>query len=87
MLARKTKFRALVASQLGRAANGNFSLAAFLTQTSGGRGGSLSPAAIRSLFGRDGARAIDDLRILSQAKVDAASATNRSNTGKPCPKG
>lgn len=79
--------RALVASQLGRAANGNFSLAAFLTQTSGGRGGSLSPAAIRSLFGKDGAKAIDDLRILSQAKVDAASATNRSNTGSLVQKG
>jgi hypothetical protein len=77
----KDEVRALVASQLGRASNGSFSLAAFLTQTSGGRGGSLSPAAVRSLFGKDGAKAIEDLRILSQAKVDAASATNRSNTG------
>lgn len=79
--ATKEEVRALVASQIGRQSNGNFSLSAFLTQTAGGRGGSLSPAAVRSLFGEDGAKAIADLRILSQAKVDAASATNRSQTG------
>lgn len=79
--ATKAEVRALVASQLGRQANGDFSLAAFLTQTSGGKGGALSPSAIRSLFGADGQKALADLRILSQAKVDAASATNRSNTG------
>lgn len=73
--------RALVASQLGRSSNGNFSLAALLTQTSPGRGGALSPKAIRTLFGPQGAKAIEDLRILAQAKTDAAAATNRSNTG------
>jgi hypothetical protein len=52
-----------------------------LTQTGGGKGEALSPAAVRALFGADGARAIADLRLLSQAKVDAASATNPSNTG------
>jgi len=79
--ATKEEVRALVASQIGRQNNGNFSLAAFLTQTSGGKGGALSPAAVRSLFGKEGQQAINDLRILSQAKVDAGSATNRSNTG------
>jgi hypothetical protein len=79
--ATKEEVRALVASQIGRQANGNFSVAAFLTQTSGGKGGALSPAAIRALFGKEGQQAINDLRILSQAKVDAASARNPSNTG------
>jgi hypothetical protein len=77
----KEEVRALVVSQIGRQANGNFSLAALLTQTGQGRGGGLSPSAIRALFGDDGAKALADLRILSQAKTDAASATNRSQTG------
>lgn len=77
----RDEVRALVASEIGRKPNGEFQLGAFLTQTSEGRGGRLNPRSVRALFGEDGARAIRDLRALAQAKTDAASATNFSNTG------
>lgn len=77
----QAEVRALIAGQLGRQSNGQFQLGAFLRETGEGSGGRLSPAALRAVFGEDGVKAIRDLRILAQAKTDAADATNYSNTG------
>jgi hypothetical protein len=77
----RVEVRSLIASSLGRDTGGNFSLARFLTQTGTGSGSLIDDRTARIVFGDDGMRAIRDLRALSQAKVDAASATNRSNTG------
>lgn len=71
----------LVAANLGRDQRRRFSLSRFLTQTSEGKGGLIDKKTQRLIFGEDGVRAIRDLRALSSAKEEAASATNHSNTG------
>ena len=73
--------RALVAGAIGRQSNGDFSLAKFITDTGPGRGARLTPASVRSIFGEDGVRALQDLRTIAQAKVDGRSGINFSNTG------
>lgn len=77
----RDEVRALVAGQLGRLPNGQFQLGAFLKATGSGDGAKLSMANMRVLFGQDGVEAIKDLRVLAQAKSEAAGATNYSNTG------
>lgn len=77
----QSEVRALVAGNLGRSANGQFSLAQFLTHTGSGSGAKLNNRAMRSLFGEDGVRAIKDLRTIAEARVNTQAATNRSQTG------
>lgn len=77
----RAEIRALVAGELGRTNNSGFSLAQFLTATSGGRGGKIDARSARMLFGEGGVEAINDLRTLAQAKASAAERTNYSNTG------
>lgn len=69
-------FAASIAGNLGRDANGKFSFKLFMNGVD-----SLNPRAIRLVFGEDGAKALKDWRIISQAKFEAQSARNTSNTG------
>jgi hypothetical protein len=77
----RSEIQAQLVANIGRQSNGNFSLATFLTHTSGGSGALIPPRTMRILFGDEGMRAINDLRTLAGAKVAAAERTNRSNTG------
>ena len=72
--------RATYAADIGRDGQGNFSMARFLTQTHG-KQATLTPRAMRAIFGEDGTRAIADLRAIATAKQAAASETNYSHTG------
>jgi len=83
----RADIRSYVADSFGRDQAGNFSLATFLKNTGTGKGALLDPKAMRLVFGDEGMRAINDLRTLAQAKVNAASATNYSNTGGVVNKG
>lgn len=79
--AAQDEVRALVASQLGRSTNGNFTIDRLVTQLSDGSGGRLNARTARALFGDEGVAALQDLRVLANAKQAATVATNRSNTG------
>jgi hypothetical protein len=83
----RAEVAALVASNLGRNNRGEFSLPMFLTQTGAGRGRKIDEKTTRLIFGEEGVEAIKDLRILAQAKTNAASATNTSNTGNVVQRG
>lgn len=83
----RADIRSYVADSFGRDQAGNFSLSTFLKNTGTGKGALLSPKAMRLVFGDEGMRAINDLRTIAQAKVNAASATNYSNTGGVVNKG
>ncbi len=72
---------AQIAANLGRRANGDFSLAQFLTHTGGGKGRLIDERTTRLIFGERGVKAIRDLRTLAGAKVAATERTNTSNTG------
>lgn len=72
----RSDLAASVAETLGRANNGEFSLAALSTNTS-----KMNPRALRLLFGDDGARAIQDLRVLARAKADTLGGLNNSKSG------
>jgi hypothetical protein len=72
----RTDIAATVAEGLGKARNGEFSLAALSTNID-----RFSPRALREVFGEDGAKAIADLKIIARAKADAAGALNNSRTG------
>jgi hypothetical protein len=67
---------ATVAEGLGKARNGEFSMAALSTNID-----KFSPRALKEVFGDDGARAIADLKIISRAKADTSGALNNSRTG------
>lgn len=73
--------QATVVDSLGKNGKGEFSLNTFLSNVSGRRA-TISPPVARLMFGDDGARALDDLRTIAQAKVAAASETNNSRTGQ-----
>lgn len=73
--------REQVAVSLGRSRNGDFSPALFLKHTGDGAGSQIPQKSLVLLFGKDGVKAVQDLRTIAQAKVDAGSATNFSNTG------
>lgn len=80
----QTDIAATMAVGLGRDGQGNFSIARFLTQTTGddlGNKATISPQAMRLMFGKEGAAAINDLQLLARAKTAAASETNYSRTG------
>lgn len=70
---------ATVASSLGRKANGEFSASALVRSLDPSKG--INPRTARLLFGEDGAKALQDLRVISQAKTDTANALNNSRTG------
>lgn len=72
----RSDLAASVADQLGTAKNGEFSLAALSSNTS-----KMNPRALRLLFGDDGARAIQDLRVLARAKADTLGGLNNSKSG------
>lgn len=80
----QTDIAATMAVGLGRDGQGNFSIARFLTQTTGddlGNKATISPQAMRLMFGKEGATAINDLQLLARAKTAAGSETNFSRTG------
>lgn len=67
---------ASVAEGLGVGRNGEFSLAALATNVS-----KMNPRALRDLFGKDGAQAIADLKVIARAKADTRSGLNLSKSG------
>lgn len=67
---------ATIAQSLGRdAADAPFSADKFISQTT-----KLSPRAVRTIFGHDGAESIANLRVVSQALKDAGGDINRSRS-------
>lgn len=70
---------ATIASSLGRKANGEFSAATLIRSLDPSKG--INPRTARLVFGEEGAQALRDLRILSQAKTDTQAAMNNSRTG------
>lgn len=70
---------ATVAQSLGRKANGDFSPATLIKSLDPRSG--VNPRTARLIFGKDGAEALSDLRMIAQAKTDTASAMNNSRTG------
>lgn len=71
--------RATAAQRLGQNGKEAFSLPIFVSNLSADKG-IMNPRTIRALFGKDGAEALNDLRIISKAKVEADSMTNYSRT-------
>lgn len=77
-------FRATTAQSLGSDGNNRFSVATFLSNTSGGNGRTaplMDPRSMRLVFGKEGMEAIADLRVIGKSMMDAADGTNTSNTG------
>ena len=70
---------ATIAASLGRKANGDFSPATLIRSLDPRQG--INPRTARLVFGEDGAKALNDLRIIAQAKTDTANALNNSRTG------
>jgi hypothetical protein len=70
---------ATVALSLGRKANGDFSPATLIGSLDPRTG--INPRTARLLFGEDGAKALDDLRVIAQAKTGQAAQLNNSRTG------
>lgn len=77
--AERADLAASVAHNLGQNNKGEFSLPIFLNQLDARKG--MNPRTVKLIFGEDGAKAIDDLKLIAQAKVDAGSELNRSKTG------
>lgn len=59
---------ATIAHSLGRRANGEFSAAMLVRALDPSKG--INPRTARLVFGEDGARALQDLRVIAQAKTD-----------------
>lgn len=76
----KADTAATIAQSLGRKANGEFSPSTLIGSLDPKRG--LSPQTARLVFGDRGARAINDLRAIAQAKTGSAGAINSSRTGR-----
>jgi hypothetical protein len=70
---------ATVALTLGRKANGDFSPATLIRSLDPRTG--INPRTARLIFGEDGAKALDDLRAIAQAKTGTAAQLNNSRTG------
>ena len=67
---------ATFAEQLGKGRNGEFGLGSLATNID------KMPANVRTLvFGKDGASALEDLRVLARAKSDTAGGLNNSRSG------
>lgn len=60
---------ATIAASLGRQANGNFSVATLIKSLDPRNG--INPRTARLVFGDEGAQALQDLRVISQAKSEA----------------
>ena len=78
--AERLDFAASIASNLGRNAKGDFSLPILLNNLDTRRG-IVSPRATAVVFGKEGAEALKDLRLIAQTKLEGQSARNSSNTG------
>jgi hypothetical protein len=59
---------ATIAASLGRKANGDFSVATLIRSLDPSKG--INPRTARLVFGEDGARALQDLRVIAQAKTE-----------------
>jgi GNAT superfamily N-acetyltransferase len=70
---------ATVALSLGRKANGDFSPATLIGSLDPRTG--INPRTARLIFGEDGAKALEDLRVIAQAKTGQAAQLNNSRTG------
>ncbi len=70
---------ATIAASLGRKANGDFSPATLIKSLDPRQG--INPRTAKLIFGEEGAKALNDLRIIAQAKTDTANALNASKTG------
>lgn len=70
---------ATVAASLGRKGNGEFSASTLIRSLDPDSG--INPRTARLLFGKDGADALADLRIIAKAKTDTGQAMNASRTG------
>lgn len=60
---------ATIAASLGRKANGDFSLSTLIKSLDPSKG--INPRTARTVFGEDGAKALQDLRVIASAKTDA----------------
>jgi hypothetical protein len=74
----RADWAASVAENLGRNAKGEFSLPIFLNNI--GPKGTLSKRAAKLVFGEDGVKALDDLRVIGRAKMAAQTERNASGT-------
>lgn len=70
---------ATIAASLGRKANGEFSIATLIRSLDPAKG--INPRTARTVFGEDGAKALQDLRIIAAAKTETGQALNNSRTG------
>jgi len=77
--AERADVAATIAASLGRKANGDFSPATLIRSLDPVKG--VNPRTARLVFGEDGAKALNDLRLIAQAKTDTAGALNSSQTG------
>lgn len=75
----KADVAATIAASLGRKGNGDFSPAALIKSLDPVKG--INPRTARLVFGEEGAKALNDLRLIAQAKTDTANALNNSKTG------
>lgn len=72
----RADFGATIAEGLGRGRNGEFGHGRFVTDLEG-----MNPRAVRDLYGKEGAEALSDLKLIAAAKRDTAGGLNHSNTG------
>jgi hypothetical protein len=77
--AERADVAATIAASLGRKANGDFSPATLIRSLDPVKG--VNPRTARLVFGEEGAKALNDLRLIAQAKTDTANALNSSKTG------
>ncbi len=75
----KADVAATIAASLGRKGNGDFSPATLIRSLDPVKG--INPRTARLVFGEEGAKALNDLRLIAQAKTDTANALNNSKTG------
>lgn len=75
----KADVAATIAASLGRKQNGDFSPATLIRSLDPVKG--INPRTARLVFGEEGAKALNDLRLIAQAKTDTANALNNSKTG------
>lgn len=75
----KADVAATIAASLGRKQNGDFSPATLIRSLDPVKG--INPRTARLVFGEEGAKALNDLRLIAQAKTDTANALNNSKAG------
>lgn len=67
--AQRADAQATIAASLGRRQNGDFSAAELVKSLDPSKG--MNPRTVEMVFGKDGAKALQDLRVISKAKVEA----------------